>query len=481
MARARSGRSSEPSPPLLPESASAERSGERARRLAWEILLAVERGRFADAELGRRLPRSSLDDRDHALVTRLVYGTLTWQGWLDHLIQQCARPPDRIDAPLRVLLRLALYQLAKLSRIPDFAAVDTAVALAKNFRRGAASGFVNAVLRRFLRQGDRLRKPDPRSDRAEELALAFSHPRWLVEQWLEELGPTEARALLAANNEPAPTVLRVNRLRAGRDSLLASFTKAGLSAAPARFAPHGIVVEPGGDPARLPGFSEGLFSMQGEASQLVTLLLGARRGQRVWDACAAPGGKSTYLGELLHDDGTVLATDTSTSGVQDIRAGARRLGITCIQARHADAARNPHPHGGVGFDAILVDAPCSGLGTLRQHPEIRWRRRPKEIAALAKRQSRLLDAVLPRLAPGGALVYATCTIARAENEQVVAEFLERHRRLRIADPRPFLPQAAHPFVDAEGMFRTFPHRGGLDGFFAVRLCSSAAPESLALI
>lgn len=449
-----------------------EKSGEAARRLAWEILLAVERGRFADAELGRRLAKGSLDERDQALVTRLVYGTLAWQGWLDHLIEMCSRPPERIDAPVRVLLRLALYQLEKLSRVPDFAAVDTAVSLAKAFRRGAASGFVNAVLRRFLSERVRLARPDPESGRAEELALAFSHPRWLVEQWVRELGLEETRALLAANNEPAPTVLRANRLRGGREALLAHLAGAGFSVAPTQIAPDGLVIEHRGDPSRLPGFSEGLFSVQGEASQLVTLLLGVGRGQRVWDACAAPGGKSTYLGELLHNQGTVVATDASAAGVQAIRAGARRLGLTCVEARHADAASNPHPDHAVSFDAVLVDAPCSGLGTLRQHPEIRWRRRPEEIPLLAERQSLLLDAVLPWLRPGGALVYATCTIAHAENERVVAEFLARHRWVTIADPRPFLPQAAHPFVDGQGMFRTFPHRGGLDGFFAVRFQSS---------
>ena len=441
-----------------------------ARGIAWDILLAVERGRFADAELGRRLARGGLDPRDQALLTQLVYGTLAWQGWLDFLIRRCGRSPDTIDLPIRVLLRLALFQLTKLSRIPEFAAVDTAVSLSKSFHKGAASGFVNASLRRFVREREHLTLPDPNSESAGDLALAWSHPRWLVEHWLAELGPADTRALLAADNEAAPTVLRVNRLRVEREELLTSLAAAGVSARPTQYAPHGIVLESGCDPSRLRGFAEGLFSIQGEASQLVTLLLGPKAQQRLWDACAAPGGKSTYLAELIGDEGHVLATDTNAKGLQSVRANALRLGLTCIDPTVADATRldtvvDPRAL----FDAVLVDAPCSGLGTLRQHPEIRWRRTAADLAALASRQRRLLDAVARRLAPRGALVYATCTIARVENERVIEEFLERQRDFSIVDPRPFLPPAAHALIDSAGVFRTFPHRHGLDGFFAVRL------------
>lgn len=436
-----------------------------ARRVAWDVLVAVEQGAFADAELGRRLTLCGLDARERALATRIVYGALAWQGYLDHLIATFARPPDQLDAPIRTLLRLAFFQLTKLSRVPDFAAVNTTVELSKQFRRGAASGLVNAVLRRFLREPERVAWPPSDSRSPNDLALLLSHPGWLVELWQRELGVSETLALLHADNEPAPTVLRVNRLRTDRDMLLRLLQDAGLSARPTDFAPDGIVLEHGCDPAALPGFSDGLFSAQGEASQLVSLLVGVRPGEFVWDACAAPGGKTTYLAEQLRNEGKVRATDVDARGLQYLLGSAQRLGLTCVEAVNRDAAADDGPP----VDAVLVDAPCSGLGTLRQHPEIRWRRTAADLSQLAARQARLLRAVARRARPGGVLVYATCTIARIENEEVIAGFLREHPDFTITDPAPWLPAAARAFVDSGGFFRTFPHRGGLDGFFGVRL------------
>lgn len=439
-----------------------------ARALAWEVLVAVERGAFADAEVGRRARGAHLDLRDQALATKLVYGTLAWQGYLDALVSAFGRPPERLDLPVRTLLRLALFQLSKLSRVPDFAAVDTAVELSKGFRGGAASGFVNAVLRGFLRDRDHFAAPPRDRDLAAHLAVTQSHPRWLVERWLGQFGPADTEALLAADNEAAPTVLRANRRTGGRQPLLDAFARAGLAARPSEFSPEGIALESGADPSALPGFTEGRFTVQGEASQLVGLLLGVTPGARILDACAAPGGKATHLAELLDNDGVIVAVDHNARGLGELRRAAQRLGLPCIRPVCGDAA-DPATTGATPFDAVLLDAPCSGLGTLRQHPEIKWRRSPDDLAARATEQERLLRAVAERVRPGGSLVYATCTIGREENDAVIERFLATRPDFAREDAAPFLPPAARSFVGADGALRTFPHRGGLDGFFAVRL------------
>lgn len=437
------------------------------RQLAFDVLMAVERGGFADAELGRRLARAALEARDQALATRLVYGTLAWQAYLDHVLAG-ASSRGAIDPPVRIILRLALFQLLKLTRVPDHAAVDTAVEMAKRVHAGAG-GFVNAVLRRIVRERAQMAPPSDRVAPA-ALALAWSHPEWLVRLWLDDLGPDETRALLEVNNTAAPTVLRVNRLRATRAAILEALAAANFAAHAGAYAPDAIVLDDGADPQRLPGVVDGTLSTQGEASQLVALMVGAQPGDTVWDACAAPGGKATYIAEQMRGEGRVIATDANDSGIAQLRQMSRRLGLTNISAVVADAGLVSESGSvPVSVDAALVDAPCSGLGTLRQHPEIRWRRTPADLVAAAQRQRTLLGAVARRVRPGGALVYATCTVTHVENDEVIADFLTRHPAFTVVDPRPLLPPAAHLLVDPAYRLRTWPHRHGLDGFFAVRL------------
>lgn len=436
------------------------------RRLAWRVLNAVEAGAFADAALGTTLRGAHLEPRDRALATQLVYGTLAWQGLLDHILAQLGREPRRLDAEVRTLLRLALFQLVKLDRVPAFAAVDTAVELAKTIKGGAPSGLVNALLRRFLREGQPLALP-PESDRARHLAIATSHPRWLVEGWLAELGDTETAALLASDNQPAPTTLRVLPARVPRATVIAALADVQVAARPTRYAADGVVLESAADPIALPGWRDGWFTVQGEASQLVAAMLGTTPGARVLDACAAPGGKALAAAGAAGSAGLVLAIDQHRGGLVRLGEEAARLGLRVARVR-ADAAQLPLA-AAARFDAVLVDAPCSGLGTLRQHPEIRWRRQPADVAELALLQARLLAAAAAHVRSGGTLLYATCTIMREENDAIVDAFLAAHADFAPDDPRFLLPAAAHELVDARGALRTFPHRHGLDGFFALRM------------
>lgn len=437
-----------------------------ARTLALDVLMRVEEaGVHADVELAGALAASRLDVRDRALASRLVYGTLAWQGRLDwQLARLTNRDPATFHPRVRMVLRLGLHQVTLLDRVPPHAAVATSVDLAKR-AAPAAGGLVNAVLRRAVREQKTLPLPDPARDPVEYLAIAYSHPRWLVERWQRRFG-ADVSALLAADNEAAPTVLRA---RPGeRDALLARLGAAGVRCEPGRFAPDAIRVD-AADPHALAGWSEGAFSVQGEASQLVTCLLAPEPGMRLLDACAAPGGKSAHAAELMRGRGTVVAVGHRRRGAATIARNARRLGLDVVaplvlDARTADRAFPP-----ASFDRILVDAPCSGLGTLRAHPEIRWRRTSADLVRLAREQRRLLDAVTPLVRSGGVIVYSTCTLSDEENAGVVDPWLGAHPELRREPAAEWLPPAARSLVDETGALLSLPHRDGLDGFFAVRV------------
>jgi 16S rRNA (cytosine967-C5)-methyltransferase len=447
----------------------ARHRGADPRALAWEILQRVEQGgAYADALLGHTLRTNALDPRDHALLPRLVYGTLAWQGYLDHIIAAFSRrPPAELDAPVRTLLRLALFQVLLLSRIPAFAAVNSAVELAKRFRGGAAAGLVNAVLRRAVAGWQGVPFPSRQEDPIGYLSARLSHPRWLVERWVAQFGAGETEALLRADNEPAPTVARVNRLRSEPGRLLDELRGAGREADLCSYSPGGIRLADGGGSEAVPAYTAGLFSLQGEASQLVSLLLDPQPGERVLDTCAAPGGKGTHMAELMGNRGEIVAVDINARGIERLRRMAGRLGLSILHSIVADVLTwRPDE---ANFDRVLVDAPCSGLGTLREHPEIKWRRKPEDIAARAGLQRRLLLRAADCLRPGGVLVYATCTISAEENDDVLAWFVAQRPAFAVDDPRPSLPPGAHGLVGSDHALRTFPHRHGLDGFFAVRL------------
>jgi 16S rRNA (cytosine967-C5)-methyltransferase len=338
------------------------------------------------------------------------------------------------------------------------------VRLARRHGAGAA-GLVNAVLRRAAAAGrGGLPLPPAEEDPFARLAAEWSHPRWLVERWAHDIGTAELPALLAADNVRGPTALRANRLRTDRDGLARELGEAGVTVAPSRWSADGLVVERGAARLRrLPAWRAGRFAFQGEASQLIVPLLDLAPGARELDACAAPGGKATHAAAAVGAGGCVVALDArGKGGLARAAAEAARLGTTAVRPVVGDAGRPPLRG---TFDAVLVDAPCSGLGTLRRHPEMRWRRRPEDVARLAVLQRALLDGVAPFVRPEGVLVYAVCTLTRDENEDVIAAFLDKHPHFRLEGAPPAPPE----LVTADGFLRTLPHRHGLDGFFAARL------------
>jgi 16S rRNA (cytosine967-C5)-methyltransferase len=449
---------------------SAEPAKANVRELACEILLQVDaRKAYADILLDQTLRLHALSDLDRALLTELVYGTLRWRGKIDaELGRRLQRPLEKADGALRNLLRLAGYQLLFLEKIPDYAAVNEAVELAK-LRRGAkAAGFVNGVLRSFLRDKTRESAPNPAARSVDAIAVEYSHPVWLVQRWIDELGLDAARDLMRANNQRAPLSLRVNLLRSSREELLQRFTAAGIQAATGGYSPQAVLVQPAGAVENLPGFSTGLFQVQGEASQLIGFLLAPMPGERVLDACAAPGGKTAHLAELMNDRGELIAIDRSAPGIEKIRRNLARLEIRSVRVMQADAGDDLPGLEPESCDRILLDAPCSGLGTLRAHPEIKWQRTESDLQRLSRLQAKLLRRAALNLKPGGVMVYSTCTLSRAENERNIELFLTEHREFELEEAARYLPLQARHMVQG-AFYQALPQRDGTDGFFAARL------------
>ena len=299
------------------------------------------------------------------------------------------------------------------------------------------------------------------------MAALVSHPRWLIEMWREQFGVGESRRLMEANNQEAPLVLRANRLRITRDALVQRLCAGGVDARPGGWSPAAVRLRGSASPADLPEFRQGLCQVQGEASQAVGLLVDPGPGMRVLDVCAAPGGKTTHMAELMDGRGEFVAGDVSERGLARLADNARRLGLDCIRPEAGDATEALPGEPGA-FHRVLVDAPCSGLGTLRAHPEIRWRRTGRDLRRLAALQARILDQAALRVRPGGVLVYATCTLSRVENEQVVESFLERHGDFAVEDAGACLPESMRSMT-AGRYFLALPHRHDTDGFFAARM------------
>lgn len=443
-------------------------SSANPRQAACETLLRIRKeGGFADRLIDSELSSGILSGPDRGLYAELVFGVLRRQGTLDHILMQLLEKPlVELDPLALVILRIGLYQLTCLDRIPESAAVNESVNLAKLITPGT-SGLVNAVLRNYLRRRDTISFPDISTNQAEAIATRHSQPEWLVEQWIEQLGVAEAQLLAEASSQQPSLTLRVNTLRSNRNELLQEFEKQGIEASPCRFSPDGITIVGRHTISTLPGFEAGLFAVQDEASQLAGRLLGAEPGERIWDACCAPGGKSCHVAQLMDDRGELIATDISRSKLTLVQDNVRRLGISSVSTAVADL-HQPGTFPGGYFDRILLDAPCSGLGVIRRNPEAKWRLFSGDITRLAAVQKTFLKNAAARLKPGGTLLYSTCSTSEAENEMVVEDFLLHHPEFVLENLNDLFPAWSALFA-FYGMFRVWPHRHGMDGFCAARI------------
>lgn len=442
------------------------------RQTAFSILARIDKEHsFADILLDRELSHGELQGADRGLLTELVYGVLRRRGTLDHIIGQFSRQRvDRLERAVLTLLRLGLYQLFFLDRIPASAAVNETVKIAHGAAPRAA-GFINAVLRQADRQRAAIAYPDPRSDLRAYLAARYSHPAWIVADWIDQLGATEAEELCRVMSEAPPLTIRVNTLRISREALLERLAAEGATAVPTRYSPVGAQLSSPVPFATLPSFREGLFSAQDEASQLIALLLAPAAGDRLLDLCAAPGGKAACLAEQMGNQGSILACDLHPRRLEQVRLVAQRLGIDIISTRAMDAAHAGQSLSGELFPRVLVDAPCSGLGVLRRNPEGKWWKTLQDVSELAALQKRILASAAECVAAGGLLVYATCSTTVAENEAVVEDFLSHHSDFVLENVIGLFPFSADLCTE-RGLFRSWPHRHGMDGFCAARFRKS---------
>ena len=412
---------------------------------------------------------------DRSLLTELFYGVLRHRAALDWRLAACSqRPLARLAPPTLTLLRLGAYQLLFLSRVPASAAVNETVTLTKRLSAPTDVGFVNAVLRALDRRRHELVVPDLLERPLDHLTAEYSHPVWLVRRWLKRFGVQRTLHLCRANNAIPPMTLRVNTLVTTRERLLDVLRQEGVEAASCAVSPQGVVIR-GTPPTATRPFAQGWYYVQDEAAQLVGLAVAPRSGERVLDACAAPGGKSIHLAELMGDHGEVVAADVKPDRLGLVAENCRRMGIKSVRTAAADLTQASDVARLGRFDRILVDAPCTGLGVLRRHPEAKWHKTEGLIARYAATQRAILDRVAPLLTPGGVLVYSTCSTEREENEEVVTEFLRRHRGWVSDDLRVVLPAAAASLVTPQGHLLTLGNAWDMDCFFAARFTYRGTP------
>lgn len=428
-------------------------SGFRSRKAAWDVLQAVAAGAYAEVALDRVLKKYSLNDLDRGLMTELAYGAIRKRKYLDAWIDFLGKVPASKQPPLlRWLLHLGLYQIFEMDRIPSSAAVNVSVELAKKSQLKKLSPVVNAILRNAIRASNAGHKLPLKSSFSHSLAQEYSLPIWLSEKFISWRGEQGAESIAKASNKTPAFDLRVNRHRSNPTRLQREFKAVGIQSSLIEGFSDGLQVESGLSELRSwPGYKEGFWCVQDRSSQWVSPLLDPQPGEKILDACAAPGCKTTHLVELMSDKGELWAVDRSKERLCRVLENANRLGANCLNTLTADASKliSKMPTWKRYFHRILLDAPCSGLGTLARNADARWRISPKKIDELVTLQFELLEGVIPLLRPGGRLVYSTCTINPLENFQQVENFIASHPELILREEKQLWPE---PYKEGDGFY-----------------------------
>ncbi len=444
-----------------------------ARHNAFKVLnLVDESQRPLDAVMEEILPEGRFPSkRDRAFIQTIVYGVLRWRGRIDWIIDHFSNVKiQRIDPKVLNALRMGLFQIIFLDRVPASAAVNTSVELTKTVAEPYVVKFVNAILRKAGAAHTDVPFPQFDRDPAASITATQSFPEWLVKRWLKRFGPEECRALCSFINTIPPITVRVNNLRTNREELHRDLAQETESTTATRHAPMGLsFVNPRLPIPKMTTYQKGWFQVQDEAAQLISLFLAPLSGEKIMDACAGLGGKTGHIAQLMENKGRIIAVDKNRKKLGILRSEMMHLGISTVTTRSMDLTLTPKAGEGTpGFDRILLDAPCSGLGVLRRNPDAKWALAKQNLAPFQKRQIDMLTHLAPLLKVNGTLLYTVCSMEPEENEGVVEAFIQKHPGFMVDKEQENIPDTVRPFIDGDGYFRTFPHVHNMDGFFSVR-------------
>jgi 16S rRNA (cytosine967-C5)-methyltransferase len=437
---------------------------EGPRGTAVKILNRIERAdSYLDKLLDAELRSGELNDLDKGLLTEIIHGVMRWKLKLDWVLTGFFHGNfTKAEANVRNCLRVALYQILFLDRVPHFAVANEAVEFIKRIRGEKTADLVNAILRNILRNVSNIHYPSPDEDQIKYLSVFYSHPAWMVKRWVARYGFADTEKLLAANNEKPELTLRVNRLKSDVQSVIAYLDQHQVPHTKSPYLDYFIKVRHLADISQSEAFRQGLFTVQDESAGLPCLLLSPQPGERIVDLCAAPGGKTTFIGEIMKNSGEIVAVDKYESKLHLIKESCDRLGIRNVKTVADDGAS----YQGEIADRVLVDAPCTGLGVLAKKPDIKWKREPEDIQGLVSLQLQLLENAARLVKPGGVIVYSTCTIEPEENFELVRQFLNSHPSFVIDDPKKFVPAE---LTSSDACVGTLPSKQEMDGSFAARL------------
>lgn len=439
------------------------------RETALRILYEINKNEaYSNISLNKYLNRKSLKEIDKAFITELVYGTLKWQLTIDWIISQFSNIKlKKLSDWILNILRIGVYQLLFMDKVPASAACSESVNLAKKYGHAGSVRYVNGVLRNIERGKGDIKFPEKDKDIVKYLEIKYSHPEWLVKLWLDYYGSCFTEALLKANNQVADVSVRVNTLKTTKEELINELKANGLEVLPGKYMKQALILTGPSSISRLEAFKKGLFQVQSESSMLVGQILDPQPGEFIIDVCSAPGGKATHIAEIMKDKGTILARDIYEHKLELIKEAALRLGLNSIKTEIWDAVNTDEKYIKKA-DRVLVDAPCTGLGIIRRKPDIKYSKIGKDIKSIAELQIKILKASSHYVKPGGVMVYSTCTISPEENNNVVEAFLSEVKDFCLEDFSDKLPENLDRYGYKEGYMQLYPNVHETDGFFIAK-------------
>ena len=424
---------------------------------------------YSNIALNKHLEAYDLKKVEKAFITELVYGTIQWQLTLDYIIQKFSNIKIKKISPWIInILRLGVYQIMYLDRVPISAACNESVSLSKKYGHATSSNFVNAVLRNIGRNKDNIEFPDKEKNLISFLSVTYSHPEWMIEEWVKRFGKDFTEELLIANNKLPDFSIRINTLKMNKDQFTEVLTKNGIAFEKGKYIEEAVIIKNPSGLTKTEEFKKGYFQIQDESSMLVAKILDPQPGELVMDVCAAPGGKSTHMAALMSNKGLVISRDIHTHKIALIKEAAKRLGINILKAEVFDATVTDQQYL-LQADKVLVDAPCSGFGIISRKPDIKWARKMTDLKSITELQLSILKTSAAYVKYGGTLVYSTCTIEHEENEGVLNEFLKANKEFYPVDLTPLLAEKLMKTTAKEGFIQLYPHIDEVDGFFIAKL------------